>query len=70
MEDNRWGRRIRAFRKLKLMKQQDLAVEIGMSTSVLGQIERGTRVPTREQLESMATVLHIQLEELMGEINS
>ena len=70
MEDNRWGRRIRAFRKLKLMKQQDLAVEIGMSTSVLGQIERGTRVPTREQLQSMANVLHIQLDELMGEMNS
>jgi len=70
MENNRWGRRIRAFRKLKVMKQLDFAKAIGMSTSVLGQIERGTRVPTKEQLDTMASVLHIQVEELMGEPNS
>ncbi|WP_075620315.1 helix-turn-helix domain-containing protein [Paenisporosarcina indica] len=70
MENNRWGRRIRAFRKLKMIKQDDFAKEIRMSTSVLGQIERGTRVATREQLEIMASVLHIQVEELMGEKNS
>ena len=70
MENNRWGRRIRAFRKLKAMKQLDFAKAIGMSTSSLGQIERGTRVPTREQLDTMASVLHIQVEELMGESNS
>ena len=69
MENNRWGRRIRAFRKLKMIKQNDFAKEIGMSTSILGQIERGTRVPTKEQLEIMASVLHIQVEELMGETN-
>jgi len=70
MENNRWGRRIRAFRKLKAIKQLDFAKEIGMSTSVLGQIERGTRVPTKEQLNTMASVLHIQVEELMGEMNT
>lgn len=66
MEGNRWGRRIRAFRKLKAMKQLDLSKQIGMSTSILGQIERGTRAPTQEQLETIATVLHIDVEELMG----
>jgi transcriptional regulator with XRE-family HTH domain len=70
MENNRWGRRIRAFRKLKAIKQLDFAKEIGMSTSVLGQIERGTRVPTKEQLDTMASVLHIKVEELMGEMNT
>ncbi|MBE3102953.1 MAG: helix-turn-helix transcriptional regulator, partial [Bacilli bacterium] len=52
MENNRWGRRIRAFRKLKAMKQLDFSEYIGMSTSILGQIERGTRVPTKEQLQT------------------
>ena len=52
MENNRWGRRIRAFRKLKAMKQLDFAKQIGMSTSILGQIERGTRVPTQQQLDT------------------
>ncbi|EPD49357.1 helix-turn-helix transcriptional regulator [Paenisporosarcina sp. FSL H8-0542] len=70
MENNRWGRRIRAFRKLKAMKQLDFAKQIGMSTSILGQIERGTRVPTQQQLETMASVLNIEVEELMGETNS
>ena len=69
MEKNRWGRRIRAFRKLKAIKQIDLAKQIGMSTSVLGQIERGTREPTIEQLETMASVLNIEVEELMGGTN-
>ncbi|MCZ8538528.1 MULTISPECIES: helix-turn-helix domain-containing protein [Paenisporosarcina] len=70
MENNRWGRRIRAFRKLKAMKQLDFAKQIGMSTSILGQIERGTRVPTQQQLDTMASVLNIEVEELMGETNS
>ena len=70
MENNRWGRRIRAFRKLKAMKQLDFAKQIGMSTSILGQIERGTRVPTQQQLDKMASVLNIEVEELMGETNS
>ncbi|HLG27690.1 MAG TPA: helix-turn-helix transcriptional regulator [Paenisporosarcina sp.] len=70
MENNRWGRRIRAFRKLKAMKQLDFAKKIGMSTSILGQIERGTRMPTLEQLDTMALVLHIEVKELMGETNS
>lgn len=70
MENNRWGRRIRAFRKLKAIKQLEFAKKIGMSTSILGQIERGTRVPTQEQLDTMASVLNIEVEELMGETNS
>lgn len=41
-----------------------------MSTSILGQIERGTRIPTIEQLDTMALVLHIEVKELMGVTNS
>lgn len=67
MENIRWGRRIRAFRKLKAIKQTDFAKRIGISTSVVGQIERGTRVPTEEQLLIMASELHIEVEELLGE---
>lgn len=67
MENIRWGRRIRAFRKLKAIKQMDFAKRIGISTSVVGQIERGTRVPTEEQLQIMASELNIEVEELLGE---
>ena len=69
MEYIRWGKRIRAFRKLKAIKQVDFAKRIGLSTSLMGQIERGTRVPTSEQLKIMASELHIEVEELLGEPN-
>ena len=69
MENIRWGRRIRAFRKLKAIKQLDFAKKIGISTSLLGQIERGTRVPTQEQLQVIACELHIEIEELLGKSN-
>jgi transcriptional regulator with XRE-family HTH domain len=67
MENIRWGRRIRAFRKLKAIKQLEFAKQIGMSTSILGQIERGTRIPSEEQLQIMASELKIEIEELLGE---
>ena len=48
MEAERWGRRIRAFRKLKGYTQEKLAKELGISVSILGEIERGNRMrPTR-----------------------
>ena len=48
MEAERWGRRIRAFRKLKGFTQGDLAREIGVSVSLLGEVERGNRIPSEE----------------------
>ncbi|WP_277586876.1 helix-turn-helix domain-containing protein [Psychrobacillus antarcticus] len=67
MENIRWGRRIRAFRRLKMVKQVELAKEMNMSVSILGQIEQGKRIPSEEQLEKIASILHIQVEELKGE---
>lgn len=66
MENVRWGRRIRAFRKLKIIKQVELAKEVDISVSVLGQIERGKRIPSEEQLEKIAFALDIQIEDLKG----
>lgn len=65
MEADKWGRRIRAFRKLKGYTQEGLAKELGISISVLGEVERGTRIPTDELLEDVADVLQIDVEELM-----
>lgn len=64
METERWGRRIRAFRKLKGFTQESFAKELGVSVSVLGEIERGNRMPTHELIEQMAAVLHISESEL------
>ena len=67
MENDRWGRRIRAFRRLKRVKQTELAKEIGISASLLGKIEQGKRIPSEEQLERIASLLDIQVNELKGE---
>ena len=64
MEAERWGRRIRAFRKLKGFTQGDLAREIGVSVSLLGEVERGNRIPSEEFLLEVAAMLNISIEEL------
>ena len=46
MEGEKWGRRIRAFRKLKGFTQEGFAKEIGVSVSLLGEVERGNRNPS------------------------
>ena len=66
MENIRWGRRIRAFRKLKRVKQVELAKELDISVSILGQIEQGKRVPSEEQLSEIASILDIEVKELKG----
>ena len=67
MEDDRYGRRIRAFRKLKRIQQTELAKRIGISVTILGRIERGEKQPTEEQLQSIADVLDIDIQELKGD---
>ncbi len=67
MENIRWGTRIRAFRKLKMVKQVELAKKMDMSVSILGKIEQGKRKPTDKQLEQIASILNIKLEDLKGE---
>ncbi|GIN42244.1 MULTISPECIES: helix-turn-helix domain-containing protein [Heyndrickxia] len=64
MEIDKWGRRIRAFRKLKGYTQESLAKELHISVSILGEIERGSRLPSEEFLESVASLLGITVEDL------
>lgn len=67
MEEGRCGRRIRAFRKLKRIQQVEFAKRIGVSTTILGRMERGEKIPTAEQLQKIADELHIDVQELIGE---
>ncbi|WP_377887123.1 helix-turn-helix domain-containing protein [Alkalihalobacillus sp. R86527] len=64
MEAEIYGRRIRAFRKLKGFTQEGLARNLGVSVSVLGEIERGNRTPTNDFLLLVAKQLNVSLEEL------
>lgn len=64
MEAEKWGRRIRAFRKLKGYTQESLAKDLGVSVSVLGEIECGNRLPTEQFLDKVAKLLNITVDEL------
>jgi transcriptional regulator with XRE-family HTH domain len=64
MEAEKWGRRIRAFRKLKGFTQEGFAKDIGISVSILGEVERGNRVPSQELLTEAARALNVTVEEL------
>ncbi|AZV40824.1 MULTISPECIES: helix-turn-helix domain-containing protein [Peribacillus] len=64
MEAEKWGRRIRAFRKLKGFTQEQFAKEIGVSVSFLGEVERGNKVPPDYFLQDVSDMLSVSLEEL------
>ncbi|MGM0904575.1 multiprotein-bridging factor 1 family protein [Mesobacillus maritimus] len=64
MEAEKWGRRIRAFRKLKGYTQETFARELGVSVSVLGEVERGNRMPDDSFKSQVALMLNISVEEL------
>jgi transcriptional regulator with XRE-family HTH domain len=64
MEAEKWGRRIRAFRKLKGYTQESFAEKLGVSVSILGEVERGNRMPTREFVAQVAELLHISIKDL------
>lgn len=61
------GRRLRAFRKLKRLTQQELALRAGVSLSALGEIERGVRDADPRMLAKIAEILQVQVAELTGE---
>lgn len=64
MEAEKWGRRIRAYRKLKGYTQESFAKELSVSVSIIGEIERGNRLPTGELLKKIGQTLNITIEEL------
>lgn len=64
MEAEKWGRRIRAFRKLKGYTQEGFAKDLGVSISVIGEIERGNRIPSQSFLLEVAQTLDITLDEM------
>lgn len=65
MEAEEWGRRIRAFRKLKGFTQAQLAGSLGISLSILGEIERENRIPSEIMIEQISRVLGVTVDELI-----
>lgn len=61
------GKRLRAYRKLKNLTQQELAELLGISIAIVGGIERGTREPSKDVLGKISRVLGVTEEELRGQ---
>lgn len=68
MEEEQWGRRIRAFRKLKGFTQVELANSLEISLSVLGEIERGNRKPSTQLIHQVCEILDVPVEDLKAAI--
>lgn len=64
MDQARWGRRIKAYRKLKGYTQVEFADALGISLSIVGEVERGERKPSKVFLERTVETLQIPLVEL------
>lgn len=61
------GKRVRYHRKMRDMTQEELAAAIGVSTSFIGHIERGTRKLSVETLVSLSDALHVSCDLLLQE---
>ncbi|WP_226002651.1 helix-turn-helix domain-containing protein [Paenibacillus sp. BJ-4] len=64
MENMQLAQRLRAFRKLKGITQQELAKRTGISLAVLGAMERGNRTIEPDMLSIIARTLEIEVREL------
>lgn len=60
------GSNLRNLRKLKNLSQEKLAESAGISTDMLGRIERSAATPSFATLEALATALDVQPEALFG----
>lgn len=61
------GGRVRYFRHLRGLSQEQLALEAGINPAFLGHLERGLKSPTITTLDKLVRALDITFEELFAE---
>ncbi|MCK9225418.1 MAG: helix-turn-helix domain-containing protein [Candidatus Muirbacterium halophilum] len=64
------GRKILEYRKTHKITQQELAEKANISTTYLGEIERGVKEPRIEVVERIAMALNINPTSLFSQDNS
>lgn len=62
--------RIKEARKMKKMTQKELADRIGVDFSVISRYENGTIIPPATRLESIAKILDVTVDYLLGKDTS
>jgi len=60
------GHPIKVWREYRGLTQRQLAEQAGISTSYLSQIESGQRTGTTEVLSTLAAVLNLTLDDIVG----
>ena len=66
MDRKEIGRRIEKLRKERNMSQYQLAMDAGISTSYIPDLEKGIKCPTVETLDSICYAFHITLSEFFA----
>jgi DNA-binding XRE family transcriptional regulator len=61
-----FGQRLRGFRKAAGLHQEELAARVGLPTTAISKIEKGTRDVTLAEAQALARVLHMDLGTLAG----
>ncbi len=61
------GRRIRLYRHQRDLTQEQLAEQVGLSASFMGNIERGSRVASIETLMKLCAALNVTPNELLSD---
>lgn len=60
------GKRIRRQRRWMDLSQEQLAEMVGVSTSFIGHIERGTRVPSLDTVWRICKALEVSMDHITG----
>ena len=64
------GKNIRKYRSSKKMRQEDLAELTGLSTTYVGMVERGEKIPSLETFLSILNALNISADMVLYEVLS
>lgn len=62
------GQRIRKYRKAKNWSQEVFAEKIGISTTYVGMIERGEKIPALETFVTITNVLDVSPDLLLADV--
>ena len=62
-----FGQRLRRFRKASGLRQEELAVRLGLPITAISKMENGTRDVTLAEAQALARILHMDLDTLVGE---
>lgn len=60
----RFGKRLRELRQLRRLSQEALSFEAGLDRSYVGQVERGERNISIQNIEKLARALRVKIAEL------